>query len=264
MTECQLRENVRRQILQNFEENKKTLIESASTKNSITLTELRSIVRSELIKRLHEADEKQDPEVEKAVDQMTTLNSQMAAIASQIEQPDDTEGESKKKSESLVVAGAGLLIGLPGLFHVMSKMASLAAKMFNKVGSKFDPEKEGETFHRWAEKTHNFYIDSILKPIVKKVFKKQIEKDEKKARIYAEVAYAVLLAAVAIHAGIEIVSHMSFSSMGGAVQAAYEAAHGAETGLTSARMLAGLRAAFAAISEMQAVEAIQTTAAAVA
>ena len=60
MTEQELRESVRRQILQNFEENKKTLIESASIKNSITLKELRSIVRSELVRRLREADEKQE------------------------------------------------------------------------------------------------------------------------------------------------------------------------------------------------------------
>ena len=263
MTEQELRESVRRQILQNFEENKKTLIESASIKNSITLKELRSIVRSELVRRLREADEKQDPEVEKAVDQMASLNSQMAAMAQQaVQSQDKSDKEGKKKSESLVATGVGLLIGLPGLFHVMSKMASLAAKTFNKIGGKFDPEKEGETFHHWAEKTHKFYIDSILTPIVKKVFKKQIGKDEKKARIYAEVLYAVLLAAVAVHAGVEIVSHTSFSSLGGAVQTAYEAAHGAETGLTSTRMLAGLRAAFAAINEVQAVEAIQVAAAA--
>ena len=263
MTEQELRESVRRHILQNFEENKKTLTESIDVKNSITLNELRSLVRRELIRRLREAEEKQDPEVEKVVDQMAALNSQMAAIASQVKQSQDDAGdEGKKKSESLVATGVGLLIGLPGLFHVMSKMASLAAKLFNKVGGKFDPEKEGETFHHWAEKTHKFYIDSILTPIVKKVFKKQIGKNEKKARIYAEVLYAVLLAAVAVHAGVEIYSHTSFSSLGGIVQTAYEAAHGAETGLTSTRMMAGLRAAFAAINEVQAVEAIQVAAAA--
>ena len=263
MTEQELRSNVRRQIILNFEENKKMLSERVGIKNTITLSELRSIVRSELVRRLREADEKQDPEVEKAVDQMVTLNSQMAAIASQFEQPQNDVGdEGKKKSESLFATGVGLLIGLPGLFHVMSKMASFAAKTFNKIGGKFDPEKEGETFHHWAEKTHKFYIDSILTPIVKKAFKKQIGKDEKKARVYAEVLYAVLLASVAIHAGVEIVSHTSFSSLGGVIQTAYEAAHGAEAGLTSTSMLARLRAAFDAVNEIQAVKAIQVASAA--
>lgn len=256
MTEKELRLKVRKQILNNFQENKKSIVESF-TGDKITVKELRSIVRTEILKRLREQKESIDPDVKSAVDELTAMNAQMASLAAA--EISKKEPEVEKKSESLVATGVGLLIGLPGLFHVMSKMASLAAKTFNKIGGKFDPEKEGETFHHWADKTHEFYIGKILTPIVKRVFKKQIKKNEKKARVYAEVLYAVLLAAVAVHAGIEIFSHTSFSSLGGVVQTAYEAAHGAETGLTSTRMLTGLRAAFAAINETAAVEAIQIT-----
>ena len=255
MTEQELRESVRRQIIQNFHENKDNFTQKEHDK--VSLKELRSLVRSELIKRLNEKNEKIDSEVQDAVDKLAAMNSQIASIASSEMSKD--AGDSEKKTESLVGLTAGLVIGLPGLLHVMSKAASLVAKGFNKLGGNFDEKKEGETFHHWSKKTKEFYIDKILKPIVKRVFKAQIKGNEKKAQMYAEVVYAVLLAGIALTAGIEIVSHgvEGFSSFSSTVKTAYEAAHGAETGLTSAGMLNGLRAAFSAVGEAGAVAAIQ-------
>jgi hypothetical protein len=240
MTENELRSMVKSQIIEGFKRKQQD--------SAVSLPEIRLLVREELKKRINESKKAPDADVKKAVDQMAALNSQMAAVVKQ--------AVSKKKSESLAATAAGLLLGLPGLLHLMSKMASFLAKALNKFGGNFDPEKEGETFHHWSEKTHKFYIDSVLVPIAKKVFKKKIGNDEKKARIYGEVLYAVLLAAVAVHAGIEVVK--SFSQMGSVVQVAYEAAHGAETGLTSSRMAAGVRAAFAAVNELDAIESIKT------
>jgi hypothetical protein len=235
MTESELRHLVREQILFRFDGKKIHLIEQSAKPTS--------------------PRKKPDPEVQKAVDQLVAMNAQMSSLAA-----DAAKGDEKEKKTEVIGTVVGLAIGLPGLFHAMAKMASLAARMFNKVGGKFDPEKEGETFHHWSTATKNFYIDKLLTPIVKRVFKKQIAGNAKKARIYAEVVYAVLLAAVAVHAGIEIATHgaHAFQSLGDVAKTAFEAAHGAETGLSSAGMISGLRAAFAAVGEIGAVEALKT------
>ena len=256
MTEQELRESVRAQILQNFENNKQSLIEGSRQKGTISLHELRLLVRKELLRKLTEQAETAEPDVDAAVDQLISLNPQMMAIVAPMLKGEE---ESKKKSESLVGMGVGLLIGLPGLFHVMAKMASFLAKMLNKIGGNFDAKKEGKTFASWSKKTKKFYVNSIIKPVVKRVFKEQIKGDAKKATVYAEVVYGVLLAAVAVHAGYELVSQgfTGLSSLGNTVKMAFEAAHGAETGLTSAGMMNGLRAAFTAVGETSAVAALR-------
>lgn len=226
----------------------------------MTENELRQLVREQILTRFNEkrlteqVSEKTEPDVQKAVDQLIAMNSQMSSLVG-----DTIKNEDKDKKIEVVGVIAGLAISLPGLFHLMSKMASFAAKMFNKVGGNFDPEKEGDTFHRWEKATKDFYIDKLLTPVVKRVFKKQIAGNPKKARIYAEVVYAVLLAAVAVHAGIEIVTHgvHAFQSLSGVTKTAFEAAHGTKMGLSSAGMVNGLRAAFAAIGEADAVETLQ-------
>lgn len=207
-----------------------------------------------MLRLLEQAAEKPSEEVTDAADQMASLNSQMQGLVG-----DTLSATDKKKDESVAAMAVGLLVGLPGLLHLMSKMASLAAKMLNKVGAKLDPKKEGETFHHWAAKMRTFYVQTLLVPVVKRIFKKQVGDNPKKAIMYAEVLYAVLLAAVAINAGVELVSH---AMAGGAdFVIAYEAAHSAETGLSSVGIMNGLRAGFAAIGEVGVMAEMGATAA---
>jgi hypothetical protein len=254
MTEQELRESVRRQILQNFHENKDALLRKNEKRSTISLNELRSIVRSELVKRLKEGEDKNSSDTETAAEELDSLDSTMKGLIQSTLQ----SGE-KKKDESLTAMAAGLAIGLPGLLELMSKMAKLLAKGLNKVtkSNKFDPEKEGKTFEHAAHNLHHKYI-GWLKPVVKVAFKKQIAGDDKKAEIYAQVVYAVLLATIATHALVGAGTGLMHGAkeLGQVFHTAYEAAHGTHAGVETVQIGSALRAAFAAVGEKAAAQEI--------
>ena len=267
MTERELRESVRKQIIQNFHENKRTLVGQTRPKNSITLSELRKLVRSELIKRLHEQKStKPDPEVVDAAEELEDLDSvAQGLIGSELQKMQQAAEKGGKKKTEAIGTIITLAIAAPGLLGLLSKLAKLISKGLKKVtGSKnFDPEKEGETFEHAAHALHKKYI-SWLKPVVKVAFKKYIKGDEEKAEIYAQVLYAVILAGVSTHAAFgagQAIAH-SFHDIGNAFHAAYEAAHSTHVGLEATEMGNAMRAALAAVGEKEA--ATELTSAAVA
>lgn len=57
MTEAELREKVRKQIINNFHENKEMYAQQLN-EDKISLQELRSLVRKELIRKLQESNSK--------------------------------------------------------------------------------------------------------------------------------------------------------------------------------------------------------------
>lgn len=262
MTERELRENVRKQILQNFHENKDSFIKRKDT--TISLSELRTIVRSELIKRLNEEKEESSKDEEEAAEELDGLDAAMQNLIKTGMQ--NIQNSSKKKDEALGTV-ISLAVAAPGFLSLMSGAAKLIAKGFNKItkSKKFDPEQEGKTFEHAAHHLHEKYI-KWLKPVVKMVFKKQIAGDEKKAEIYAQVVYAVILAAVATHAlgGAASGVMESIKGLGDIAHTAYEAAHGMHVTMEVNQMAAGVRAALAAIGEKEAARELATAAASMA
>lgn len=234
MTEKELRLLVRRQILERFESKKDYLLRE-------------------------QKEEKVDPEIEKAAKELSGLDNLMISLI----KGSVTKENDKKKDES-ISAIAGLVIGLPGLIELLGKMAKLLAKGLNKVtkSKKFDEEKEGKTFEHAAHALHKKYI-SWLKPVAKLAFKKAVGKDEKKAEVYAQVLYAVLLAVVAGHAliGAGVGIAHGFEELGHTFHTAYEAAHGAHAGYETTSMANALKAALAAVGEREAAAEIATAAA---
>lgn len=254
MTEKELRENVRRQILQNFHENKRTAT-VVTANNKLSLTELRTIVRQELVKRLNE--QKSDADLKSAAEMMNDLDPAVKnTIVASLQ---DIKKSGKKKDEALGTTAVTLALAAPGLLSLMSKLAKLVAKGLQKItkSKKFDPDNEGKTFEHAAHSLHKKYI-KWLTPVVKVVFKKQIAGDDKKAEVYAQVVYAVLLAGVAAHAfaGAGAGIMHGLEDMGHIFHTAYEAAHGAHVGLEVGQMGSGIRAALAAIGEKQAASEI--------
>lgn len=255
MTEHELRSNVRRQIILNFHENKDHL--AARENDKVSLLEVRRQVRKELLRRLNEeAEAPDDADVEMAAEKLDGLDSLVKGIIGtglqKIQKGPDSDGKKKTEAIGTVVTFA---LAAPGLLDLMSKLAKLIAKGLQKVtkSKKFDPEQEGKTFEHAAHHLHHKYIKWLV-PVVKVVFKKQIAGDQKKAEIYAEVLYAVILAAIAGHAimgaGAGILEGLK--NMGHIFHTAYEAAHGAHVGLEVSQMGSGIRAALAAIGEKEA------------
>lgn len=253
MTEQELRESVRYQILQNFHEKKSIFMNRIDEKNSITLNELRSMVRRELVNRLKEGEEKKvDSEVVDATDELNNLDADMKSLIK-----GSVKKEKGDKKTEQVSAILGLVMGLPGLLELLSKMSKLLAKGLNKVtkNKNFDEKKEGATFEHAAHSLHKKYI-SWLKPVAKLAFKKRIGKDEKKAEIYAQVMYAVILAVVAGHALVGAGTGLlhGFEEMGHAFHAAFEAAHGVHAGTEVTSIGNAMRAALAAVGETEAAQ----------
>ena len=230
----------------------------------MTENELREIIREQILTRFHtkksrlveatEKDDEVDSDVQQAVDQLKGLDASMVSLIKGSVKKD--KNVKKTEQASLI---AGLVIGLPGLLELLSKMAKLLAKGMNKVtkNKHFDEKKEGETFEHAAHALHKKYI-GWLKPVVKIAFKKYVGKDEKKAEIYAQVLYAVLLAVVAGHAltGAGTGITHGFKEMGHFFHVAYEAAHGTHVSFEVAKIASAMKAALAAVGEAQAAREI--------
>ena len=220
-------------------------------------------LEEKVIKRLLEQSKKEDLDVEKAVDQLNDLDNAMKDLikGSVKKEKSNKDDSGVKKTESLSMV-AGLAIGLPGLLELLGKMAKLLAKGLNKItGSKnFDEKKEGKTFEHAAHSLHKKYI-SWLKPIAKLAFKKQVGKDEKKAELYAQVMYAVLLAAVATHAmaGAAQGAVHGFKEMGHIFHTAFEAAHSSHAGVETVSIVNAMKAALIALGETEAANEISVT-----
>lgn len=162
MTERQLRFKVRMQILENFHENKRTLVEGnlLSDSNSISLTELRLMVRQQLLKRLREAEEGKevsddsseiaDMFADKIDDQLASVMQKANALAKK------SSGKSKKEGITLFT----VMIALPAVVEIIGMIFKVIGKGVKFVVSKFTGEDEeskiekiGDAIEHWAEHT---------------------------------------------------------------------------------------------------------------
>lgn len=170
MTERQLRFKVRMQILENFHQNKSQLVlhekrNRRTRSDTIMLSEVRKLVRKELLRRLREQKTNDDEEPEEIADDFSAMiDDKLAGVMQQAEQMAQSAGTGKKTNE---IGFAAAIILFPAAVELIAKITQVIGWGIRKVINLFSSEerKEPNFVEKIGKALEHWVEESVLKKV---------------------------------------------------------------------------------------------------